>query len=127
MSISLKKKLNPLWWFGNENDPVNGLREDGTLKHAEFTAWGLKITENSPNILRKVGWAIRNPLHNFMFYVVGLEDKPEIVNPGRIWPKEDEKHNVVLPFYAYKGTKYSFYLGWRNGRTLGAAFRKNDE
>ena len=41
------KKWNPIWWAGNDDDaPPQG--------YSSF------------------GWFLRNPFHNFMFYVLGL-------------------------------------------------------
>jgi hypothetical protein len=111
------KKINPLWWFGNANDPVNGVNPDGTPKHPNFHP-------TKPTWIRKVLWGIRNPLHNLFFFVIGLNDRPDIVNCGNMWPKEGQKWNIILPFICYKGKKREWYLGWRNGKTLGAAFRR---
>ena len=103
------KKINPLWWFGNANDPVQD--------HLNFYP-------DKPLWIRKLKWGIRNPLHNFFFFVIGLEDRREIVNRTNMWPSEGQTWNVILPFISHKGKKYEWYLGWRNGLTLGAAFRK---
>ena len=105
------KKINPLWWFGNANDPING-PEDHPKFHPTKPTW-----------IRKILWAIRNPLHNFFFFVIGLADQPEIVNAGSMWPKDGQRWNIVLPYICYKGKKKEFYLGWRKGINLGAAFR----
>ena len=110
------KKINPLWWFNNYNDPVDALNPDGTPKHSKFhpekSLWK-----------RKILWGIRNPLHNFLFFVIGLHDHQEIVNCGNMWPKEGQKWNIVLPYIGYRGKKKEFYFGWRSGIRLGAAFR----
>lgn len=111
------KKINPFWWFGNYNDPVDRMNLDGTPAHPDFFP-------NKPLWFRKIAWGCRNPLHNLQFFVLGFEDRPNIVNPGTIWPKEGQKWNIVLPFISYRGKKREFYIGWRNGKTLGAAFRK---
>lgn len=111
------KKINPVWWFGNAEDPVNGTKADGTPKHTNFHP-------NKPLWIRKLLWGIRNPLNNLFFFVIGLEDQPEIVNSGKMWPKDGQKWNIILPFICYRGKKWELYLGWRNGTKLGAAFRK---
>ena len=110
------KKINPLWWVGNALDPVDKLNPDGTPKHPTIGA-------GKPLWIRKILWAIRNPLSNFMKYVIGFEDRPEIVNPGKMWPIDGQKWNIVMPFIAYRGKKYEWYIGWRAGRSFGAAFR----
>ena len=113
------KKINPLWWFGNYNDPVDKINSDGNPKHEKFHP-------TKPLWIRKILWALRNPLHNLFFFVIGFEDRQGVVNPGRIWAKEGQKWNIVMPFISYHGTKWEFYLGWRSGIRLGAAVRKSD-
>ncbi len=111
-------KLNPLWWFGNADDPVDGLDDDGqTPRHAGFYP-------DKPLWFRKLMWGLRNPLHNFHSFVIGLEDRPELVNYAGQWPKPGQKWNLHLPFICYQGTSWEWYAGWRNGRNLGFAFRR---
>ncbi len=105
------KKINPLWWFGNANDPVTDPDNDA-------------FCPGKPTWIRKLLWALRNPLHNFFAFVVGLDDQKAIVNFGNQWPRPGQKWNVILPFLCYKGTKWEWYIGWRNGTNLGAAFRR---
>ncbi len=114
--ISWWKKINPLWWFGNYDDPVDKLHDDGTPRHETFYP-------NKPLWIRKILWGIRNPLNNFTFYVIGLEDRKDLVNIGNLDPKEGQKWNIILPFLCYKGKKKEFYIGWRDGLKFGIAFR----
>lgn len=53
------KKLNPIWWLKNDDDPVppRGYRPE------------------DPEWKRKLFWAFRNPLHNLTFYVIGVADR----------------------------------------------------
>ena len=105
------QKLNPLFWFGNMDDPVPPNRY------------------RPSNRFRKFLWSCRNPLHNFFFYVVGIADKEfEIVGrvPGRIsnpdggWNWTVCKYKRLrLPLVAYKQGGFNFYLGWRNHGNLG--------
>jgi hypothetical protein len=111
MTYPWYKKINPIWWIGNSNDPING-PEDHPQFHPTKPTW-----------IRKILWGIRNPLHNFFFFVIGFEDQPEIVNPGNQWAKEGQKWNIVMPYIYYKGKKKEFYFGWRCGLRFGAAFR----
>lgn len=113
------KKINPLWWFGNANDSVDSLEKDGRPSHPNFYP-------NKPLWYRKLMWGIRNPLNNLFFFVIGLEDRKEIVNYGSQWPKAGQKWNINLPFFSYRGKKWEMYLGWRNGTSLGAAFRRTN-
>ena len=108
------KKINPLWWFGNADDPINGPKD-----HPNFHP-------TDPTWIRKVLWGIRNPLHNLFFFVIGLEDQKEKVNCGSQWPKNGQKWNINLPFICYKGSKWEWYLGWRNGTKVGAALRRSN-
>ncbi len=110
------KKINPLWWFGNANDPVDALNPDGTPTHPDFYP-------DKPLWIRKLLWALRNPLHNFCWFVIGLEDHPELVNFTNQWPSPGQKWNIHLPYICYQGTHWQFYAGWRDGLSLGFAFR----
>ena len=115
--ISWKKKINPIWWMGNYNDPINRTNPDGTLAHADYLP-------GKPKWLRAFLWAFRNPFHNFCFFVIGLEDRKYLVNDGNIWPAEGQKWNIRLPFFSYRGKKWEFYAGWRKGWTFGLNFTK---
>lgn len=108
------KKINPLWWTGNADDPING-PEDHPKFHPTKPLWQ-----------RKFLWAVRNPLHNFFFFVIGLEDQPWVVNYDSQWPIAGQKWNINLPFISYRGKSREFYLGWRRGLRFGAAFRKSN-
>src|SRR5439155_22746449 len=55
--FSTWQKLNPLWWFGNADDPVP----------PKWYRPGKRM--------RKLTWSLRNPGHNFTFYVIGFEAK----------------------------------------------------
>jgi len=108
-------KLNPLWWIANRDDP-----------EPPADKW-----PNSPQWLRKLRWAMRNPLHNFTFYVIGCADKDykvvgeyseHVFNPEGGW----KTHTVVcgkwrLPFRSYisKDEKRKFYIGWRERGNFG--------
>lgn len=110
------KKINPIWWLGNYIDPVNGLNSLGLPNHPDFYP-------TKPLWIRTILWTLRNPFNNFCFYVIGLEDKKDLVNYGDQWPKAGQKANIILPFFCYKGSKFEFYIGWRNGTKFGIALR----
>lgn len=110
--ISTWNKFNPVWWFGNIDDPVP-------------PAWF------RPDEKRRVfKWHLRNPFHNFTFYVIGIADKPhvrsgrypkKVGNPNGGWNFAVAKHRLLrLPFLAYNRGKFAFYLGWRERGNLGA-------
>lgn len=108
------KKINPIFWFGNYDDPISG-PESHPYFHPDKALWH-----------RRLLWAIRNPLHNLFFFVIGFEDRKDIVNFNDQWPKEGQKFNIILPFISYRGKKREWYLGWRRGLRFGAAFRKSN-
>ena len=114
------KKINPLWWL---------VGPDG---------WNVPTINNGaaylPNVksiwLRRFYWFIcRNPLMNFVGYVIGVEDRNYTVtgsdqvllttgrdgNPpiyGWRWAIISTKW-LRLPFVSYYGGWIEFYLGWR--------------
>ena len=111
--IRTREKFNPLWWFGNadEPDPPESYRP-----HDKY---------------RRLKWHLRNPFHNFTFYVIGLADK-SFVRSGR-YPEVNfaprggwnfvisRRTWLPLPFISYcHGVKgFHFYCGWRSGGVFG--------
>ena len=51
-------KLNPAWWMENSDDPL---------------PWWWR--PEAPLDERKRTWMLRNPLHNFTSYVIGVADR----------------------------------------------------
>lgn len=112
MVVTWRQRINPLWWFGNIDEPI-----------PPYNKW-----RGLPYFIRKILWFLRNPFHNFMFYVVGITDKPFIVRgeyPSDVFnPNGGWKHHFViynrlrLPFVSYVG-KIKFYIGWRERGNLG--------
>jgi hypothetical protein len=109
--IHVYDKLNPVWWFGNADDPVppDWYRPDD--KH------------------RQTKWYFRNPLHNFTFYVIGLADKnfhrsghyPERnSDPHGGWDFDlIRRHILFLPHISYDRKWCNFYFGWRERGNFG--------
>ena len=74
-------------------------------------------------------WQLRNPLHNFTFYVIGIADKcftregrfPNAVfGPEGGWNWAVAKHKWLrLPFISFNGERWRFYLGWRERGNFG--------
>ena len=100
-------KLNPLWWLKNELDPV---------PPAEYMV-------GSPTWKRRLYWWCRNPFHNFMWFVLGCEDRKHltlVLIKDRLhflfqaWPP------FICPYVCYDSPKFFFYLGWRLGGAFGA-------
>ncbi len=104
-------KWNPLWWFGNADEPVP-------------PAW-----YEPDSRWRRLKWHLRNPLHNFTFYVVGLADKdflrtgryPNLIfNPDEGWNWAVCRYRWLrLPFLSYKRGSFAFYVGWRERCNFG--------
>jgi hypothetical protein len=119
--IRTVQKWNPLWSFGNVDDP-------------EPPAW---YRPGSPG--RRAAWQMRNPLHNFTHYVIGVTDKPttrtgrypsEVFAPDGGWNWAWTRHRFVpLPFVSYSGKRSRFYLGWRESGNLGGKlnFKRREE
>jgi len=109
--IHFYNKLNPVWWLRNADDPVP-------------PDWYLPDDKH-----RTAKWRLRNPLHNFNFYVIGVADK-KIVRSGR-YPKQNSNPHggwnftvtrriaVLLPFVSYDRSWISFYFGWREHGAFG--------
>ncbi len=114
-SVNWKKKLNPIWWIGNADDP---LPPDWYRPGSKF---------------RKVLWYFRNPFHNFTFYVIGIGDKTdraeysrcgkfpnEVFAPGYGWNYSYVKYKSIrLPFVSYWSPKQKLYFGWRERGNIG--------
>ncbi len=96
------KKLNVLWWFGNDVDPVSG------FTHDEF--FGSK-----PLWFRKIMWGIRNPLQNFNNFVIGFRDKQDIVSQGTLWPLAGRRVKFQPPLLSYRWWLIEGHVGWNPG------------
>ena len=105
------QKWNPLWWFGNVDDP-------------EPPEWYRPGSSS-----RRWLWQLRNPLHNFTFYVIGIADKP-FTRAGKFpdavfardggWNWSVARYKCVrLPFISFNGERWRFYLGWRERGNFG--------
>ena len=109
--FSTWRKVNPIWWFGNADEPVapDWYRPDGHF--------------------RTLMWHLRNPFHNFDCYVIGLSDK-RFIRAGR-FPEETFNpiggwnwgaclfHGVRLPYVSYIHGRVRAYFGWRPGGAFG--------
>jgi len=109
--ISTWQKFNPVWWFGNVDDPVPPTWFRSEEKRRTFK------------------WHLRNPFHNFTFYVMGIADKPHVrsgrypkrvSNPNGGWNFSIARRRIVyLPFVAYNRGRFDFYFGWRTRGNFG--------
>jgi len=109
--IHFYNKINPIWWFGNVDEPraPDWYRPDGSC--------------------RNFMWYLRNPFENFSNYVIGVADKkttrygvhPDVNgNPNGGWNFAVTRRRIVyLPFIDYKRHRFEFYFGWRERGNFG--------
>ena len=108
--------INP---FGNADDPVPPV-------------W---FMPGATPCTRAIRWWIRNPMHNLMFYWLGVAGKPftrtspdNLLPPGGGWMFAVTRYRWLrLPFLSYAGRYIEFYAGWRNSGALGFALRKTHD
>lgn len=111
----MKKKLNPIWWFRNDDEPI-----PPDWYRAKVWTW-VALKRWIPNwnwlamFLIFAGWFFyRNPLHNFMHYWLGFRSRQHLTNyTGNIWNEKSE-WNIVLPFISYRKGNVERYIGWRD-------------
>jgi hypothetical protein len=111
VTVSTSQKWNPARWFGNADDP-------------EPPEW---YKPDDPARQRK--WLLRNPLHNFTFYVIGAADKPfervgrhprDVFNPEGGWNFATARHRYWrFPFVSYTRGRFAMYWGWRERGNFG--------
>lgn len=83
--------------FGNDDDPIP--------PPWYLTTW--------PEFVRYLGWYfVRNPLHNFCFYLIGMKRRQHLVHWNHVF-NPNGGFNIIMPFISYYGKKYAFYIGWR--------------
>ena len=110
-AIHFYNKLNPVWWFGNMDEPR---APDWYRPHARF---------------RNVAWFFRNPFENFSNYVIGFADKKSVrigwypdqnSDPRGGWNFAISRRRIiVVPFIDYKRGRFEFYFGWREHGNFG--------
>lgn len=108
------QKISPLWWFENSADPVPPDWYRPGKKARTFT------------------WYLRNPFHNFDYYVIGAADHKTVrsgkypehnMNPQGGWNLAVTAYKGWrLPFASYEGRHIRFYLGWRECGDFGMKF-----
>jgi hypothetical protein len=111
----LLKKLNPIWWFQNDDEQ--------TLDQAPW------FQPNWPEWQRRLIWnTLRNPLQNFRAYVVGVQDRNytvvgkapvttvqrnDLSPPEQGWQWCIIKLPLPRPFVSYSGSWIAWYAGWQ--------------
>lgn len=132
------------WSFlGNDEDGIFGEEQTANYK-----------TQRDVGLLRFLTWTLRNPLHNFNFYVIGSAHRQnsefallKISDSSQEFMTYKGKATTVFPgknhgfFLGFHGAKpfislhahfflrFQFYLGWREKGNFGIkfAFRNLDE
>ena len=112
----LWKKINPIWWFGNEGEQT-----------VDQAPW---YKPNNHWIVRFLFWNfLRNPLMNFRNYVIGVGDRNYKVTgkvPAMTIQRDDlsppelgwqwsviHLRWLVLPFFSYCGKRLVVQFGWQ--------------
>jgi hypothetical protein len=125
--IPLSKKLNPIWWLGNEFDPIEN----------EPQMW-----PDKPMWQRRILWWLRNPFENFARYVIGILDRDPVVvgasapllgsfNANGGWAHYRIKPRTAKwawrPGLSYEGGfgNLQFFVGWKHDGPFGAALRRS--
>lgn len=109
--IHFYNKVNPVWWFGNIDDPAPPAWYRPDSHHRDFL------------------WHLRNPFHNFDHYVIGIADK-KFKRTSRVSESASESRShwdfavarrklAVLPFMSYHRAQFNFYFGWRERGNFG--------
>jgi hypothetical protein len=122
----MSKHHNPFQWlawalFGNDDDPLWG---DAAFNptQTDTLSWRVK-------------WWLRNPAHNFTFYVIGVAHLPtlrtgrypqDVFSPagGWNWAVTHVSKWLRLPFVSYIG-RCKFYFGWRERGNFGIKLTRN--
>jgi len=109
--FSTCQKLNLIWWFRNADEPV-------APDWYRPGQWG-----------RNFRYHLRNPCHNFHFYIIGIADKSfmragrfpaEVGNPNGGWNwAVCQYKRLRLPFIDFKRGRFEFYSGWRESGAFG--------
>ena len=112
------KKANPAWWVANSDSPL---------------PWWWR-PDDEPAVRRR-SWLMRNPMHNFTNYVIGVADRPTHrigLDADSIWNENGPFNLAVtragpflyLPMVSYRGFFIETYVGWRERGNFGGALRR---
>src|SRR5262245_40015028 len=113
VSKAWSKKLNPIWWFGNDDEQQVA---DAAWYRPEWPQWRRELYWNY----------FRNPLQNFRAYVIGVQDRNYTVTgrapvltvqrddldpPEYGWQWSIIWLPIPAPFVSYAGTHIIWYVG----------------
>jgi len=116
-AIRLGDKCNPVWWFRNIDEPEAPADYRPCDPHRNFK------------------YHLRNPGHNFCYFVIGIGDKKfrragrypnDVFAPEGGWNLAACNYKypcLWLPFVSYQHRGFQFYIGWRNGGNFGIKLR----
>jgi hypothetical protein len=93
--VSILAKLDPLFWLGNDVDPVP-------------PDW---FEIGGPQWWRAAAWLLRNPMANFMAYVIGVKDYDYTIR-GRYPLDEGTPADVGLTGWKWSVIEMPFGLRW---------------
>lgn len=124
-------RLNPLWWFGNIDEPQPPSQFDGRYRQFWQYRWLRKL--GVPHrVATAIWWGTRNPLHNFCYYTVGLagmdldiDGKDDLIDMfaphGWHWLLVKwRRHPIVrLPYISYHDKEVKLYAGWGDSGQFG--------
>lgn len=84
-----------------------------------------ELWPDKPYWFRWLLWTFyRNPCHNLVRFwpPFGFKDYP--LDYTQIWNTQ-QKWNLILPFFSYRGKKWEGYVGWRpSDKAFGIAMRR---
>ena len=105
--------------FGNDDDGIFG----------EGCAYQPRT---SPSFCKALSWGIRNPLHNFCFYVIGsahtVNSRVTLVRLGDASFEAFRYYPHPCPLYGGEGTSFLFALhGWKPFISFKLAFSESSE
>ena len=139
---SVQPPYKPGAWHSVVHTPPADLPHIGSLDKANPAWWAKNLEDPKPpdwylpkGKLRKFRWFLRNPFHNFDYYVIGVADKTmvrsgkhpqDVGNPNGGWNYAVTKYKRLrLPFLSFQGRKIEGYIGWGTGGNFGIALRKS--
>lgn len=133
-----QEEVDGTWWkkFNSANNPFGNYHEP-----LPYPAKRQRQAEES-KLPDKLWWNLRNPLHNFNHFMIGITPKGnpyEWISPECAgWIREQgkktdnyeiswwKKGKISLPIFKFNNfLGFEGYLGWMERGNFGAAFRKS--
>jgi len=112
----------PIYFFSYIIWALFGNVRDGVIGDTAFNP------EQKDTWLIRVKWWLRNPAHNLTWYVIGFANEYSQRtnyqlqdNPGWNFSLSSVRRKLY-PFFLYRGSKVTFYFGWRKRGNFGIKF-----